>query len=57
MPEEASERIELRDFPGIQLEVDSHALLTGGSHDQVNIASSEIGRIRTRSGIRVLEFD
>lgn len=54
---EEKRNVEIKDFPGLQMEVDEYALLTGGSHEQVNCMSSEVGVLASRPGYQVVGFE
>lgn len=49
--------VKIRDFPGLNLESDPHDMAPGAAPVQVNIDSSDIGRLRSRLGFKVVSFE
>lgn len=47
----------MKDFPGLNLESDSHDLSPGAGAVQVNADSSDIGRLKSRLGFKVISFE
>lgn len=57
MTEETQQRTEIKDFPGVRLEIDEHELSDGSSHEQENASSEDLGLLKSRKGLRVLSFE
>ena len=57
MSEEPKAQVQIRDFPGLRLEIDEYDMGDGGSHDQVNAVSIDPGSISSRHGYRLVTFD
>lgn len=49
--------VQIRDFPGLMLERDEYDLSDGGSQNQVNVQSTDIGKLKSRQGFRVASFE
>jgi hypothetical protein len=50
-------REEMRDFPGIFIQVDPYDLPQGGGQDQLNVKSDEQGKLSVRMGMLPVSFD
>jgi hypothetical protein len=50
-------KVVIKDFPGLNLESDPHDLSPGASSQQVNADSSDIGRLKSRLGFKVVSFE
>jgi hypothetical protein len=48
--------VQLRDFPGLVVEINTFRLPPGASDDQVNIVPDDIGRLKSRRGYAVVSF-
>ena len=57
MPEIPSAQIAIVDFPGLQLERDELSLQDGGSHEQGNAQSNELGSLTSRLGYLNVSFE
>tara|TARA_R100001143_G_scaffold56508_1_gene53228 strand:- start:616 stop:795 length:180 start_codon:yes stop_codon:yes gene_type:complete len=57
MPEIPSAQIAIVDFPGLQLERDELSLQDGGSHEQVNAQSNDLGSLTSRLGYLNVSFE
>lgn len=58
MPESKPKSVvRVRDFPGLNLESDPHDLAVGAAEVQVNADSSDIGRLKSRLGFKVVSFE
>jgi len=55
--EQPRKTLEMRDFPGISLQSDSHDLPPGTGQDQVNLKSDTAGQLTPRDGMRLVIFD
>jgi hypothetical protein len=55
--EEGVTTVQIKDFPGLVIEVDTHDLPAGSSNDQVNCTSDDIGVLKSRGGYSVLKFE
>lgn len=49
--------ITIRDFPGLRSKINERELVEGGSHDQINTGSDDVGRLRSRSGFLPVTFE
>ena len=50
-------QVKVRDFPGLNLESDPHDLAPGAAAVAVNSDFSDIGRLKSRLGFRVVTFE
>ena len=57
MPEPAENRIELRDFPGLVQQSDTHDVPPGSAKEQTNLESSTPGQLDVRAGYRIVTFE
>lgn len=57
MSEQPRKILEFRDFPGINLQSDSHDLPPGTGQDQVNVKSDQAGQLTPRDGMKTVSFD
>lgn len=57
MPDKPKSKIPIKDFPGLNLESDPHDLSPGTAASQVNIDSSDVGRLKSRLGFKVVSFE
>lgn len=55
--EDGKMRAVIVQFPGLRLRMDEYKLSDGGSHDQVNCFSRNIGTLEDRGGFLVCTFD
>lgn len=51
------DRVEIRDFPGLVLNIDPTDLKAGAAEEQVNITSSRPATLEVRPGFRVVRFE
>ena len=49
--------VKFKDFPGLNLESDPHDLSPGAAAVQLNIESSDVGRLKSRLGFKVVSFE
>lgn len=49
--------VKIRDFPGLNLESDEHDLAPGAASVQLNCDSSDLGRLKSRLGFKVVTFE
>lgn len=57
MPEPAENRLEIRDFPGLIQQSDTHDLPNGAMREQTNLESNTPGQLSVRPGYRVVTFE
>ena len=57
MPQPSRPAVMLLDFNGIMSNVDPRDLPAGASEEQVNLCSLTSGEMRTRLGLRQVEFE
>lgn len=57
MQDKPKAQTKMKDFPGLNLESDPHDLAPGVAAVQVNADSSDIGRLKSRHGFRVVSFE
>jgi hypothetical protein len=57
MARRPKERAVVRDFSGLEANVDAHDIEAGAGRVQVNAASEVPGELRARRGLRFLDFD
>jgi hypothetical protein len=58
MPEaRPKSKVTVKDFPGLNLESDPHDLSPGTASVQLNIDSSDVGRLKSRLGFKVVSFE
>lgn len=49
--------VEIRDFPGLQTNIDSHDAAEGGAQIQVNATCVTPSELKVRKGMQVLTFE
>jgi hypothetical protein len=57
MKQEPKNRVEMRDFVGLQSNLDRHDIPPGGSTAQVNAQCIRPGELRVRGGLRDVTFE
>lgn len=57
MGQRAKTKVEIRDFPGLQVNVDPEDIPPGASQKQVNACSISIAELQVRAGYREVVFE
>jgi hypothetical protein len=57
MGQKATSRVELKDFPGLVLNIDPDDLRPGAAREQTNVTSAKPAVLEVRPGFRVVRFD
>jgi hypothetical protein len=57
MPDMPIQAVEMRDFPGLMLNIDPRDLPPGAAQDQVNACCIVQGELQIRLGYREVKFD
>lgn len=55
--EQPPAQVDIRTFPGLNLEADPHDLQAGQAQEQTNCTSEDAGALKSRLGYRVVTFD
>lgn len=50
-------QVQIRDFSGLKSKIDQRELSDGGSREQVNMASEDIGVMKSRKGFLICSFE
>jgi hypothetical protein len=53
----AVNQVELRDFPGLVLNIDPDDLKPGASQEQINVTSARPAALEVRPGFRPVKFE